>query len=318
MCTYFTKTKNRADSALLVRALATVGLLLLSTLGAQAALFNLTRTAAFEGQTTFDINNGAGTSPVIPFSQYQGIDNLYRDGAVVNSALILPSDARSGSGVYRKLFGLDPDKDGVNAGYNRVVTGFDSKISNGFDPIITVGSLIPNNGFFQFSLDINDGGNIPGRFLSLDDIQIYVGGATDPIPLPGTVATLGNLGVKVWDLQGDNSSGTKNRILSAGTGSGKADISVLIPASLFSGLPSTANVYLYSRVGELSVSGNDAGFVYDGFDNKGFDEWSTPMTGGSPDQIAPPYSPVPEPSTAFPVLCLMAAGLVRRSRGRVA
>ncbi len=301
------------------RAATAVGLLLLSALGAQAELFNLTRTAKFEGQTTFDIVNQTADSPTIPFSQYQGIGNISSYGAVVNNALILPSNSGSGSGVYRKLFGLDADKDGVTSGYNRVVTGFDSKISNGFDPVLKISNLIANNGYCQFRLDINEGGNSTNQFLSLDDLQIYVGGASDPAQLPGTVATLGNLGEKVWDLQGNNTSGTKNRILSAGTGSGADDLRVLIPTSLFARFSPNSNVYLYSRLGELGVAGNDTGLVFNGFESSsGFEEWASLDSGVNAPIFAPPFSPVPEPSMALPVLCLMAAGLARRSRGRVA
>ncbi|MEO0018320.1 MAG: hypothetical protein RLZZ522_1603, partial [Verrucomicrobiota bacterium] len=106
--------------------------------------------------------------------------------------------------------------------------------------------------------------------------------------------------------------------LAAGTGSGADELRVLIPASLFAGFNPNANVYLYSRLGELGVAGNDTGLVFNGFDNKQFDEWSIRQSVAAAPDFSPPYSPVPEPSTALPLLCLMAAGLSRRSRGRVA
>jgi hypothetical protein len=206
-------------------------------------------------------------------------------------------------------------------------TEFDSKVPNGFDPRITIAHLVDNSGYYQFSLDINEPASGTSVFLSIDDLQVYVGPAAEPGTLPSTVAGLSGpsgLGTLIWDLQGGLASGApKNHILTSGSGSGADEMTFLIPKSLFPNVDTSSQVYLYSKVGALGFA-NDTGVIYTGFGENGggFEEWGTLVPRATPPTFVRPSTEecptVPEPPTALPALCLMLAGLSRRSRTRVA
>lgn len=149
--------------------------------------------------TSFALDGAAGTYN-IPVTTYTDINNQAVAGTVINDAIFIPYNAGSGSGNYRRLFEMG-GKDVVD-GYNRDAgqanqgNTFEAATPNGFDPNLTVGSLVASNGYYQFSLDINEPGQLPTRFLSVDRLRIYVETVTpgiDPNPLPKTVAELGNL-----------------------------------------------------------------------------------------------------------------------------
>ena len=199
-------------------------------------------------------------------------------------------------------------------GYNRDAGNpnqgntFEAATPNGFDPNLTVGSLVANNGYYQFSLDVNEPGQLPSRFLSVDRLRIYVENVTpgsDPSPLPKTVAELGNLGTVVYDMD----LGADNSILldySLAGGSGSDDMTFLIPTSLFDGFAANAFVYLYAEHGAQ-------GTFLDGFEGNagGFDEWA--VRDNATEPAVPFTPPVPEPSTLV-LLGLSTLALLRRRR----
>jgi hypothetical protein len=297
---------------------------LFSASSSSAAIINLTAAS-----TTFATTAPVGTQTV-PLSTYQGVDNLPHFGAVVNGALLLPSDAGSGSGSYRSLYRLTQGGggDGNFDGYNRALPNntpiFDSKVPSGFDPVITIADLIDNKGYFQFSFDINEPGSSPNSFISIDEFQVYVGSATDPAPLPSTLAGLATLGTKIWDLQSNNTTGSRMQILAEGVGSGVDNASFLIPKSLFSGFATNSLVYIYSKVGGLGAIStapgyvsNDTGRTWSGFaeDGGGFEEWATPNAGFTAGTFVTPG--VPEVDSLLPLaIMLSGATLTVRFRPR--
>ncbi len=240
----------------------------------------------------------------------------------MNGALILPSGAGAGSGSFRSLYRLTQGGggDGNFDGYNRelpasATTNFDSKVPGGFDPILTVGQLVANNGYYQFSLDINEPGAGDQRFMSIDDVQIYVGAAAELSPLPTTLSGLtgiNNLGTKVWDLQANNTTGSRMQILSEGVGSGVDNATFLIPISLFTGFATGSKVYIYSKIGGLGALStepgyvsNDTGKTFTGFneDAGGFEEWATLGAGLNAGTFVTPG--VPETSALIPLMLLI-------------
>lgn len=236
----------------------------------------------------------------------------------MNGAIIVSAGNGAGSGTYRKLYGLKAGSNGpVLDGYNReidnkVTTDFETQVS-GFDPVLTVGNLVNFNGYFQFSVDINES-NSTGIPLSIDDFRVYLGGPSEPNPLPALEGDLDDLGTVIWDFHEGMTGGEKNHILTEGSGSGVDDISFLIPANLFGSDPD-AQVYIYSKIGALGVA-NELPDIYDGYGKDGgFAEWATLKTGEAGN---PFVTPVPELSSGLPTLFLLTAGLFWRSRRRLA
>lgn len=303
-----------------------VGSLLLSAAmlapSASAALINLTSYTSF-GATTNP--GGVATTVNVPISTYVGPDSLTHVGAVVNGALIVPSANLSGSGVYRRLYEIDQSFD-VGDAYNRVIPkgaspdDFEDKIPNGFDPFIRISDLADQGGYYAFSLDLNDPSSFPDGFESVDEIKLFIGNVdvngnpVDPTPLPGSVAGLSSLGTMVYDLQQGLSGSARNSILlDYDTGSGRDEMTILFPKSIFDGFNINSYVYLYSKLGELGTSQTQQSYVFNGFQitNGGYDEWAARTT------TTPTTSSVPELTSVIPLAVLLIGGSVfgRRRTG---
>ncbi len=276
----------------------------ISALSGQTTRHNLSTT------TGFQLDGAAGTYN-IPTSTYTGSNNQQISGTVIEDAIFIPYNTGSGSGTYRRLFQMN-GKDVVD-GYNRDAgdSTFEASTPNGFNELLKVGELVANNGYYQFSLDINEPGSNPNKFLSVDRLRLYVESAapytTDPNPLPKTVTNLTQLGTLVYDMDAT----ADNSILldySLAGGSGSDDMTFLIPISRFSGFNANAYVYLYAEHGAQ-------GTFLDGFENNagGFDEWA--VLDVSDKTTRPPVQymrPIPEPSA----LMLFGVGIMAMLRRR--
>lgn len=240
----------------------------------------------------------------------------------MDGALIVPGGAGSGSGVYRRLFNLNGNGS-VLDGYNRAVPNkgeFESSVFSNPGPTIRISDLSVFQGHYVFALDVNEpSGGAVTQYISLDEIQLYVGGNTDPNPVPTTAAGLSDLGTKIWDLQANPISGTRNDVMvdySINNGSGTDDILLWIPTDKFAGYESDSFVYLYTKHGELGTADSERGVQFSGFatDGGGFDEWATftATTTGTPPPI--PLS-VPEPSALWLIALFSGSFLTRRFRG---
>jgi hypothetical protein len=197
----------------------------------------------------------------------------------INGALFFATDQQpAGTGFIDPFLRVQasPTEQGYNTdgGFP-----FDDKNPHNFQHSLLLSSLMQFNvsgtEYFKFMLDANQSGASNHTF-TLTQLQIYTANSGSLLPTSlnanGTIA-LGNLAYNM------NAGGTSNTVLTTATGSGKYDAIVYIPVSLFN--LSDKYVYLY----------------FAGQGNGGFEEW-TAATG---------VNPVPEASTFFPIIGLLAA-----------
>ncbi|MFC7338039.1 hypothetical protein ACFQY0_12675 [Haloferula chungangensis] len=282
-----------------------------------ATVLNLTVNESF---TVIDKVTMATSTLTVPRSTYVGSDYATHPGAVVNGALLTTTKEKSGSGNYRRMYTLE-NKSSIADGYNRDLAGdFESKVSGGFEAEakITIEDLVDLGGYYKFSLDINEPENKQDvtDYVSLDEIQIYVGSATDPDPLPNTIATLSDLGTLVYDLQAGLSGSDRYSILLQGdNGSGRDEMAIYVPTSIFEDFGKDSFVYLYSKMGELGTEETDQSHMFEGaaLDKGGFEEWAAQETGSAEFIVPVPAttgSSVPEPAQTLPIGALIMSGLL--------
>jgi len=197
----------------------------------------------------------------------------------INGALFFASDQQpAGTGFIDPFLRVQasPTEQGYNTdgGFP-----FDDKNPHNFQHSLLLSSLMQFNlngtEYFKFMLDANQSGASNHTF-TMTQLQIYTANSGSLLPTAlnadGTIA----LGSLVYNM---NAGGTTNTVVTTATGSGKYDAIVYIPVSLFN--LSDKFVYLY----------------FAGQGNGGFEEW-TAATG---------VNPIPEASTFFPIIGLLAA-----------
>jgi hypothetical protein len=247
------------------------------------------------------------------------VNNATFRGGFINGALFRdPSvDGAAGSGSFRDLFRLSPPNgpgNVVEEGYNRPGV-MNTSVPNGFDPYLRMGDLIQDASqtSYIFVVDLNEASSSNDRYLSVDDLKIWVGGTTDPAVLPDSLsATMTALGVPAYDM---NPTGQQNFALLDSTlssGSGGGDLFVFVPKSYF---PHSADpnsfVYIYTKMGSYTGAA-------------GFGAASTPEQvsipgksingGGTISSITTGLSAIPEPSTFTGLAAAGLFGLCRRRR----
>lgn len=209
-------------------------------------------------------------------------DPILQSGTL-NGALfqeIDPNDP-AGTGVLQSFVRLQsPGNSTVEEGYNTDgrPLEFDENNSPQFTrslklsdiPLFTIGGVE----YRQFLLDINEPNATPRDqdlpLLDLESLQIFLGNAGNLLNYP----TFDGNAVKIFDLDSNEDNIVNLRDTNAG--SGRADLLVYIPNSLFS-VSTNEYVYLYSK-----FSGAEGGF----------EEWAVKVK-EKPD--TPPKS-VPEPA----------------------
>ncbi|PAY05921.1 hypothetical protein CK489_23540 [Bradyrhizobium sp. UFLA03-84] len=142
-------------------------------------------------------------------------------------------------------------------------------------PIVTVGGVQ----YREFRLDLGEAGNGSNdqAYLSLDSLQVYVGGASlatvstmdRPLQQDGTASSGVAGGTLVYDLDGGGDTWLALKDLNAGNG--QTNYRVLIPDSYFTaaGATSTSDVLLYSAFGYQGTV-NGISYVQDST----YEEWS--------------------------------------------
>jgi hypothetical protein len=201
----------------------------------------------------------------------------------VNGALFFASDQQpSGTGFIDPFLRVqDNGNGGFEQGYN--TDGgfpFNDKDPHNFQHSLLLSSLaqFDMNGteYFKFMLDSNQSGTPSNHTFTMSQLQIYTSNngsqTTTTFNPDGTL----NLGTLAYNL---NPGGTTNNVITTGTGSGKYDMVMYVPVSLFN---------LSDKYVILYFAGNGDG---------GFEEW-TAATG---------VSPIPAASTFFPTIGLLAA-----------
>ena len=157
---------------------------------------------------------------------------------------------------------------------------FDDKNPHNFQHSVLMSSLmqfdINGTDYFKFMLDANQSGDSNHTF-TLTQLQVYTSNngsqMTTAINPDGTLA----LGTLAYNL--NPGGGTSNSVITTATGSGKYDAIVYVPVSDFN---------LNDKYMILYFAGQG---------NGGFEEWT----------VATGVAPVPEASTIFPIIGLLAA-----------
>lgn len=240
-------------------------------------------------------------------------------GGFINGALFRdPSvDGSAGSGTFRDLYRISPPNGQSNVieqGYNRPGV-MNTSVPNGFDPYLRMGDLIQDASqtSYIFVVDINESNSATDRYLSLDDLKIWVGGTTDPVTLPSSLsAAVTELGIPAYDM---NPSGQQNFALLDATlssGSGGGDLFVFVPKSLFpQNADPNAFVYIYTKMGSYTgAPGFGAGATQEQVSIPG----KSISSGSTVSTITSGVAIIPEPSTFAGLLVAGLIGLVRRRR----
>jgi hypothetical protein len=193
-----------------------------------------------------------------------GAEALLDSGAIVRQTDAQPT----GTGHIRsfvRLQGAAPGGGGQQ-GYNTEARPlqFDENKSPQFTRSLTLGQVpvVVVNGvaYREFLLDVNQ--KTSARFLSVDEVRVYLGSVASLTGYDAAARTLAGLGA-VYDLDSNGDVSVRlNAALNAGSGSG--DMKLLIPNAAFAGASLSDFVYLYSKMG--AQAGATA--------NGGFEEWA--------------------------------------------
>lgn len=242
--------------------------------------------------------------------------NLTTTGSsgTINSAIYEQAGPQStGTGQTDVFAQQSPTGNGTSSrAYNTTSNNIlDNKSADNFNHSITL-SMVPivvrgNTFYREFLLDTNESGG-GDEFVSLDEVQLFIGGTANSSVTTFTSGVLNHDGTLLYrmDAGGDNWVAL-NYALNSGSGSG--DMFLLVPHSLFTGYAASSVVTLYSQFGLQGA--NPAGFTGNFSSSGGFEEWSV-REGIDP----PPGADVPEPASIL-MLATCALGLaIQRSRQR--
>ena len=199
----------------------------------------------------------------------------------INGALFFNTDQQpAGTGFIDPFLRAQASgNNGYDQGYNTDAGfPFDDKHPHNFQHSLLLSSLsvfdIGGTDYFKFMLDSNEpGGNKnQGHWFNLTSLQIYTSNNGSPTTTTFNPDGTLNLGTLAYNI-------APNSVLNTATGSGKYDMVMYVPVSLFN--LSDKYVILY----------------FAGYGSGGFEEW-TAATG---------LNPIPEASTIFPIIGLLAA-----------
>lgn len=213
--------------------------------------------------------------------------DLGTDGSgSINGALFtVDSTHPAGTGVIDPF--LTVQNSPWEQGYNSNTQNFDTKRVPQWNHEITLGDLrtttINNIAYFGFIVDVNEPNGGGRNTISLDGLRLFISPTLQhSTSVDGNGFFNGSLGTLVYDLGA-------NQVLydDQHSGSGTADIGIWIPASLFAGHSPSEYVYMYQRWGNTDGNSTEGGFE------------ETFRAAGA--------VPIPELSTFFPLIGLLAA-----------
>jgi hypothetical protein len=253
----------------------------------------------WDNKTKIQMGRGLAVALVLLFAAasaeaaYVDLTTLGSTGTI-NGAIFNQSSTGSGTGIFPAFVQITGNNSPHSA-YNTTENGvFDNGSADNFNKTITIGDLTTTTvggvAYYQFFLDVNENNNAADRYLSLDILRVFYGGAANQSTLDVTAPT--TLGTQAYDM------GAGNGVLldfNLEPGSGKADMTFLVPVANFGGAGPTTTVTLYSSFGSLGTTCSTtisnptvcrAGADYGASD--GFEEWAFQLTG---------TTVIPEPST---------------------
>jgi len=223
------------------------------------------------------------------------------ESGVANGAWFYQNSSQpTGTGFYDPFLRLQdsPVEEAFNTDYrSNGQAPLDAKSDPNYTHSMTLGSLqvVTKKGinFYAFSLDIDEPNSGAKRYISLDQVKIYL--ASSP-----TLADLSTATLK-WDMDG---AGDATVYLDGGAlspGNGADDMQMLVPVSFFAGADPNSYVYFYSKLGATANMGADN---YDA--NASFEEWRALRNQN------PPPPTIAEPTT----MTLLGVGIASLARAR--
>jgi hypothetical protein len=236
-------------------------------------------------------------------------DTSVNAGTINGAIYMMDGTQPSGTGIFGRSSGgvfLTIQGNGVEEGYNTSAGGImDTKRVPQWNHEITIATLgvvvFESRSYVPFLLDVNESSANDKRLISLDDVKIFTtkaSGITNP-----TLNSL--LTDSRLTMRYNMDAGANNSVLldykRNSSGSGKADMALLVPVSVFAGAAATDTVYLYSRFG-----GDVLNAGAESTTDAGFEEW-TAGTGT-------PLTVIPEPSSLLIGLLGSLGLLLRRKR----
>src|SRR5256885_5573252 len=185
----------------------------------------------------------------------------------------------TGTGVIQPFLRVqnDPNEQGYNTSGG---TPFDDKAGPWthnltFADLVTTAVTINGQNYFKLMVDINEPGGAKST-LSLDQLQFYTSASGS-----ATTTNISSLGTLRYSF----SPGDQGLLDAARNhGSGSGDMFAYIPVSAFAGTAATDFVYMYCMFGNADMESQG-----------GFEEWTLVV------------NPIPEASTIFPIIGLLAA-----------
>jgi hypothetical protein len=206
------------------------------------------------------------TAPTVDLSTHAAIGEI-------NGALFQQADAQpTGSGVIHSFVRLQAQgaKQTAQQGYNTDArpVQFDENTSPTFTRALRLGDVptidIGGVTYREFLLDINQKASQP--FLSLDEVRVFVGSVGNLNNYNSDSHQLNNLNA-VYDMDAGGVDNWVKLNARLNQGSGKGDMRMYVPDSVFAGANDNSYLYLYSRFG-LNFTAN-----------AGFEEWAVNVGG---------------------------------------
>lgn len=225
------------------------------------------------------------------------------NGAIYQHINVQPT----GTGVIDSFVQQSPQGNGTTSkAYNTTVNNvFDNNSPDNFNHSITLAEvpveIVSGAPYRRFLLDINENSGGGNELISLDEVQLFVGGTSNSSVATLLAALLQHDGTLVYRMD----AGADNWVAldySLGSGSGSGDMFLYVPQSVFVGYPGAAVVTLYSEFGLRGV--DPAGFTGNFGGSDGFEEWAL-------------LDSAPEPATGTLAALAALAGLANRRRRRI-
>src|SRR6267143_4581085 len=208
------------------------------------------------------------------------VDLINGDSGTINGAIFQFTQPQpTGTGIIQPFLRVqaDPTEQGYNTSGG---TPFDDKAGPWthnltFADLMTTAVTINGQNYFKLLLDINEPNGAKST-ITLDSLQFYTSAIVSQTTT--NVSSLGTLRYSFSPGDQVNMDAARNH------GSGSGDMYAFIPVSAFAGTAATDFVYMYCHFG-------NADFQTSG----GFEEWALVV------------NPIPEASTIFPIIGLLAA-----------